>query len=1265
MQIIGAPLSLCYEETSGSAIGNQATFGIMNDFLMKLVLSVGRLSVKEVIEAHVPSFSSSNLDIIRFQNSSTSDFKLVYQECSGNKTRLNIHLSPCSLSLDPGFVDRIYMLFFFSEMDPTCLVTPPISKFMAANDSDMGTSLNVSVTCPQLDLDFYVPKVDMRKPTEIPTEEFVSLFWMRKVHPELFQLRLRQFEMQLSQEMGPKSPLSIAFSTDFMDILFQESNLSDKLPLAVVRKSQRNSQRPEKVAAKISVTVCMDEDQKLQGRFDSSEKSSTSAAASGQTNFDSDQFFGNAAGVSGDVRFGRGHKIVDEHGHIKAALQHSLLHHNIMVDLSLDEVSLVLPNKHVYEVIYNRLGNDMLLWLPAIFSVKDVLYNQPLPDPLRDPDQEFSSCVSGLTNLALEHHKEEKVLEELDSEAMNRSIYQSFPKSRGQGLLIHTDTCVSLKLNKGHICIAAQTDTEEVFYFVGAIDKLKLLTAVGLERDPEICLLSLNVQEIKLYFGPSVGIHDCNSHDFAAKLHFNEYPSPKVMPLFRSSTFKTRVWPSCGSQDQELLQLTTKILFDSKNNFKSITLALFLCEGSVVASSPASLQPVLADWLADFFTVVEYPVLGYIPPAILTEMYFDLKHCTLDLTYLSPGQMTLSLGHVKITCCLIDTGNDLNITVAAEDLALFVSKNDTAVSHLKSSICVLDIDSFDITVELREKKPCTILDVSAAVQLLRLRTCNDTLVLLAALMASISEDTPAKASSGVSTREPSVAKENAYDSQEIPNDVVPDLADAMAELEASEVDDVNEDKVATEKVGKCSMAKTKSGAQVFFFPDENQKVLEHLGMSESVYVAHNHDDALGSEEDFCILDDIGSGFGSKPTEPTVKFLNASQSVSLIENHFALTKGAAAANIDYLKTPKGFPKFQSRITLKHLSLLWQIFGGQDFTPMTQGYISQQHPKLTNTSESLKIRGGPDRQESQLLEIVLTKVSAQHEVYPGESREASRQILLMKSFEIRDKLESSDINKLLHLYSNKLRPRQSNANMFCLKCINLRPDPDMPSAEESVVNVTLQPLRVNIDQETLFFIINFCTAFVPNAVDQSTPAEYPTASTVDTIKYDHASDSVEIQEVAQEVFEDREVADIDLGGEEQVPVVHGARREGDLYIRSFTFARDVPIRIDYSAKYMDLAHGAITGILAGLTSLNCSELTLKKVHYKNGISGLDKLVTLLVTDWLADIRQNQIPAILGGVGPMHSFLQLVQGVKVNNPSYLLLIKIFLIILYSIFI
>ena len=56
-----------------------------------------------------------------------------------------------------------------------------------------------------------------------------------------------------------------------------------------------------------------------------------------------------------------------------------------------------------------------------------------------------------------------------------------------------------------------------------------------------------------------------------------------------------------------------------------------------------------------------------------------------------------------------------------------------------------------------------------------------------------------------------------------------------------------------------------------------------------------------------------------------------------------------------------------------------------------------------------------------------------------------------------------------------------------------------------------------------------------------------------------------------------------------------------------------------------------------------VTFVVLRYRNGILGVDRLLSLVVTEWLADIRQNQVPAILGGVGPMYSVLQLVQGVK----------------------
>lgn len=37
-------------------------------------------------------------------------------------------------------------------------------------------------------------------------------------------------------------------------------------------------------------------------------------------------------------------------------------------------------------------------------------------------------------------------------------------------------------------------------------------------------------------------------------------------------------------------------------------------------------------------------------------------------------------------------------------------------------------------------------------------------------------------------------------------------------------------------------------------------------------------------------------------------------------------------------------------------------------------------------------------------------------------------------------------------------------------------------------------------------------------------------------------------------------------------------------------------------------------------------------------MEKVASYALTEWLTDIRKNQLPGILGGVGPMHSVVQL---------------------------
>lgn len=132
-----------------------------------------------------------------------------------------------------------------------------------------------------------------------------------------------------------------------------------------------------------------------------------------------------------------------------------------------------------------------------------------------------------------------------------------------------------------------------------------------------------------------------------------------------------------------------------------------------------------------------------------------------------------------------------------------------------------------------------------------------------------------------------------------------------------------------------------------------------------------------------------------------------------------------------------------------------------------------PRATRSNEPLidwHMLGGSGRRHDVLMELQLSKVRFQHEVFPENTREASRQVLLVHEIEVRDRLASSHINKFLYQYSSEARPRQSHSIMFTMKAVHVRPDPRL-SAQECCLKLSLLPLRLNIDQDSLLFLIQF--------------------------------------------------------------------------------------------------------------------------------------------------------------------------------------------------
>jgi len=64
---------------------------------------------------------------------------------------------------------------------------------------------------------------------------------------------------------------------------------------------------------------------------------------------------------------------------------------------------------------------------------------------------------------------------------------------------------------------------------------------------------------------------------------------------------------------------------------------------------------------------------------------------------------------------------------------------------------------------------------------------------------------------------------------------------------------------------------------------------------------------------------------------------------------------------------------------------------------------------------------------LVTLCNEQIRVQHEVYPDNTLQASRQVLIISDLEIRDRLALSKINKFLYQYSSDALPRQSHANM----------------------------------------------------------------------------------------------------------------------------------------------------------------------------------------------------------------------------------------------
>lgn len=266
-----------------------------------------------------------------------------------------------------------------------------------------------------------------------------------------------------------------------------------------------------------------------------------------------------------------------------------------------------------------------------------------------------------------------------------------------------------------------------------------------------------------------------------------------------------------------------------------------------------------------------------------------------------------------------------------------------------------------------------------------------------------------------------------------------------------------------------------------------------------------------TDDEFCIIGDEEMPRAGFETVAT-----SDEPIRIVDNHFFVPEGKA----DLLQAPADFPMAVTRYTLCEMTFTWHLYGGQDFpcksvdpkarytaktasasvstsslmtsstSPgslhrMSDTYrhgvsyskgspnvVIGRQPNTAGRRQAWKQRGGPHRRYDILIEIQFTKLRFSHELYPNLAPQASRQVLLIRKIEIRDRLACSQIKKFLYLPDEELM--KGSMHMVVIKALHIRPEPTNP-AQECCLRVSLLPIRVHIDQDALLFLVEFFNNF----------------------------------------------------------------------------------------------------------------------------------------------------------------------------------------------
>ena len=229
----------------------------------------------------------------------------------------------------------------------------------------------------------------------------------------------------------------------------------------------------------------------------------------------------------------------------------------------------------------------------------------------------------------------------------------------------------------------------------------------------------------------------------------------------------------------------------------------------------------------------------------------------------------------------------------------------------------------------------------------------------------------------------------------------------------------------------------------------------------------------------------------------------------------------------------------------------------------------------------------RSKQHKITFELESISADFLAFPPRSGEVESSLdIRVKNLTIFDHIPTSTWRKFA-TYMQDAGIRETDTNMVHLEILNVKPIADL-TASEIILKVTVLPLRLHVDQDALDFMTRFFEFKDESAPKSATPSAPPFLQRVEV--------------------------------------------------------NPIKVKLDFKPKRVDYS-----GLRSGRTTefmnffvLDRADMVLRRVILY-GVSGFDRMGTMLNNIWSPDVRRNQLPSVLAGLAPIRSLVDVGGGVK----------------------